>query len=169
MRSSRTLQGKTSSRSFHFAANSYSSDEQTKKILEQQEETNKRQLDFFLKAHQRHDVNLKKKMSFALNCLRKREEIDRMREEERLKTLRDREKEHFDRRLMNEQKKKEELERLKKQQEDLMEQKKVQLAETEIELREKAKEKILKTLKEIEHQQLLEQKRNEMVPLWLLS
>jgi hypothetical protein len=50
----------------------------TSKFLEQQDKTNREQLDFFLKAHERHDQNLKKNMEFALNCLRKREEIDRM-------------------------------------------------------------------------------------------
>lgn len=52
-------------------------DEDGVKFLEQQNQTNKAQLDFFLKSHERQDQNLKKKMEFALNCLRKREEIDR--------------------------------------------------------------------------------------------
>eukprot|EP01022_Parablepharisma_sp_SALTPOND_P031232 TRINITY_DN78_c1_g1_i1.p2 TRINITY_DN78_c1_g1~~TRINITY_DN78_c1_g1_i1.p2 ORF type:complete len:457 (+),score=110.75 TRINITY_DN78_c1_g1_i1:11636-13006(+) len=136
---------------------------QTERLLEQQNETNKKQLSFFLKAHQRHDVNLKKNMEFALNCLKKREQIDRMREEEHLKILKDRETRHLHKKLESEQKKKEELERLQKRQEELMESKKIQLTETENELREKAKEKILRTLKEIEHQQFLEKHRKEMV------
>ena len=53
-------------------------DEQTARFLEQQNEVNNEQLGFFLKAHERHDINLKKNMTFALNCLRKREEIDKM-------------------------------------------------------------------------------------------
>lgn len=52
-------------------------DDQTAKFLEQQNEMNKEQLEFFLKAHERHDINLKKNMEFALGCLRKREEIDK--------------------------------------------------------------------------------------------
>ena len=50
----------------------------TIKFLEQQQEANKEQLSFFLRAHERHDANLKKNMEFALNCLRKREELDKM-------------------------------------------------------------------------------------------
>ena len=52
--------------------------EETAKFLEQQNDVNREQLGFFLRAHERHDTNLKKNMEFALNCLRKREEIDRM-------------------------------------------------------------------------------------------
>jgi hypothetical protein len=50
----------------------------TLKFLEEQREANQVQLSFFLRAHERHDANLKKNMEFALNCLRKREELDRM-------------------------------------------------------------------------------------------
>lgn len=53
-------------------------DDDALKFLEQQNESNKVQLDFFMKSHERQDVNLKKKMEYALNCLRKREEIDKM-------------------------------------------------------------------------------------------
>lgn len=52
-------------------------DEKAIKFLEQQNQTNNAQLKFFLKAHERQDINLKKKMEFALNCLQKREKLDK--------------------------------------------------------------------------------------------
>ncbi len=52
--------------------------ESASKLLEMQSENSREQLSFFLRAQKLHDANLKKNMEFALNCLRKREELDQM-------------------------------------------------------------------------------------------
>ena len=52
-------------------------DEESVKFLESQNENNNLQLKFFLKAHERQDANLKKKIQYSLICLSKREQIDR--------------------------------------------------------------------------------------------
>lgn len=53
-------------------------DEETNKFLEQQSEANKRQLSFFLRAHERHDLIMKRNLEYSLDCLRRRQEIDKM-------------------------------------------------------------------------------------------
>ncbi len=150
-------------------------DEETSRFLEQQDRVNKEQLEFFLKAHERHDLNLKKNMEFALSCLRKREEIDKMyagqammirREEERLKQLKDREERHVQECILKVQKNKQELERLRKHEEQVAEAKRKQLADLESELREKAKEKVKEVLGSIEHANALEESRKQTVS-WL--
>lgn len=67
--------------------------------------------------------------------------------------------------MSKDQKKNEEIERMRKKEEQTMEYKKLHLAEMESELKEKAKERIKKTLSEIRHSQSLEQSHQEMVLL----
>lgn len=52
-------------------------DEESVKFLESQNENNNQQLKFFLKAHERQDANLKKKIQYSMSCLSKREQIDK--------------------------------------------------------------------------------------------
>jgi len=135
----------------------------TERLLLAKEEMNKKQFSFFLKAHQRHDINLKKNMEFALHCLQKREEIDKMREEEHLQLLKDREKKHLELKKARDEKTKSDIEKARIEQEMLYEMKKKQLLDTELQIREKAKEKIWNAMKQIEHQTVLEKSQKDTV------
>eukprot|EP00831_Metopus_contortus_P032902 TRINITY_DN26479_c0_g1_i1.p1 TRINITY_DN26479_c0_g1~~TRINITY_DN26479_c0_g1_i1.p1 ORF type:complete len:150 (+),score=33.89 TRINITY_DN26479_c0_g1_i1:110-559(+) len=70
-------------------------DEPTLKFLEKQSQTNREQLDFFLKEYERHDVNVMKNMGSTVEYLKRREEMDQKREEELLRSLTNREELHL--------------------------------------------------------------------------
>jgi len=53
-----------------------SANDEVMKFLEMQSATNKEQMNFFMRAHERRDVNLKKNMELVLTSLKKREQLD---------------------------------------------------------------------------------------------
>lgn len=100
---------------------------------------------FVLRAHERHDGNLKRNMEFALNSLRKREEMDRAREDENIKALMDREQYHHQKKAKTSNKLKADFDKKTKKELDIMENKSKHYAEvvsqiiSDIKYKDKAK------------------------------
>eukprot|EP00830_Metopus_es_P005800 TRINITY_DN15547_c0_g1_i2.p1 TRINITY_DN15547_c0_g1~~TRINITY_DN15547_c0_g1_i2.p1 ORF type:complete len:320 (+),score=111.91 TRINITY_DN15547_c0_g1_i2:115-1074(+) len=135
---------------------------QIEKLMEQQNKSNVEQISFMLKAHERQDSNLKKNMEMVLNCIRKREEIEKMREEEYYKKLKEREEQHKLLLIEKNEKVKEEIERKKKKEQDISEEKKKFFEETDAHLKQKSITKVEKLQCTLTKLQAIEDNRKKM-------
>ena len=130
-------------------------------------EMNKKQLDYFLKTHQRRDINLKYNLMLNMECMLKREQIFRETENDFLKSLQLKEEIHKRMKEKALEKTKQDIEKNNQEKKVIINSKKIQAALDEREFQEKSKTFIEKHMKEQENKKRVDESHRKMVLLIL--